>query len=165
MTEQNKEPNIADQQRIVIALGIVATEIAIQALSSSHATISSIIGGLFLLPAVFSFFFIVFTGANLKFRRAGDIGEVAIPDKLRQWCYDLSLDAYWWALILVVLVFVALLFGWNGSPSTFLSYWPSYFISVGILGTIVVITEIISGKTLKVKSKKLASKKTARKRS
>lgn len=150
---QKYEPDIADQQRIVIALGVVATEIAVLALADSHRLVSGIIGGLFFLPAVFSFLFIILTGAHLKFSHAGDIGELAVPHKLRHWSYDMSISAYWGALLVSMIAFGAFLFGWNGKSNTLFSYWPSFFVSTGFLSVLVLIASIVSNKESKQKKR------------
>lgn len=151
MSAKDYKPDIADQQRIVIALGIVATDVAILALSGSREVTSSIVGVFFFVPAVFSFLFILLIGSHLKFKRPGDIGELAIPHGLRQWSYDTALNAYWWALILAVITFVAYLFGWDGESSTFLSYWPTYFVSASILLVFVLVMFGSSRRDLKPK--------------
>ena len=152
MSEQKFSPNIADQQRIVIALGVVATDIAILAISGEYKLVSSVIGGLFFVPALFSFLFIILTAAHLKYRSVGDIGQLTISHGLRRWSYDISINAYWWALILVTLIFVALVFGWDGQSKTFLAYWPTFFISGGFLALIVLITSGLFRKKSKAKS-------------
>lgn len=163
MTESVKDKNMSgneDQQRLVIAIGIVAAAIAIFAMSDVHKSASGIIGGFILFPAILSFMFIILTAAHLKFNGVDEVGVLDIPTKLHHLSYDWAINGFWTSTIAIVVAIVAILFGWDGRLGTAFTYWPSLFISVTFLGVLVVIMAIIKSRETKATRRAVESKKT-----
>lgn len=125
------KPDIKEQQRLVIAVAIVGTVVALYALPVTSTDLWSLTRGFMLFPGVFAFLFLLTTGAYLKYKEPGRIGEVDIAHSVRKLTYNWMIDLFWTGFFVSVVFFVATIFGWNGKDVS-----GAYWLGLGLGGAI-----------------------------
>lgn len=85
----------ADQQRLVITLGIIAAAIGVYAIPEHKPAGWLIIQVAITVQATLAFLYIIFTAASLKYKGTGSLFDINPPSKVRYWFYDQSIEMFW----------------------------------------------------------------------
>ncbi len=126
--------NDAEQQRLLITLGIIAAAIGTYAIPNSKHTGWLIVRGAITVQAVLAFLYIIATASALKFKGSGSLFDIRIPEKARQWFYDLSIEMFWATIYAGVM---SVLFA-KTSTKTML-FWSLGVLAVGVFIILVVV--------------------------
>lgn len=121
-----------ESQRIVIALGIVASVAATIVALPNGGIVITVIKATLTWSGVWSFLFILMTAANMKYKNAGSIGDLNFTEKFRGKCFDLSVDAYGVNFIFIMTYFI-LAVGFN------LNIWLTAVIALTIASTLFIL--------------------------
>lgn len=133
------EPDIKEQQRLVVAGVVIATIVALHAVAI-EANILSLSRGFMTVPGLLAFCYLVSTGSYLKYKNPGTIGELSIAHSIRRLLYNWMIDGFWVCIFLSVASFVAMALGWDGRQMD-----DGYFFAgLGIGATIVMLIALIS---------------------
>lgn len=110
-----------EEQRLLIISVILATIIAVFALLPDG--IWAFVKGMLLLSGISGFLFILLTGANLKYKNAGEIGDFRFGSNIRRFLYNQCIDTYGYNLYVIVVFMTASHFslkdGVNGAKHAF----------------------------------------------
>lgn len=120
LTEYN--PNTREQQRLVIAATIVGTVVALYALPLTAADLWSLTRGFMLFPGLAGFLFLITTGAHLKYKEPGTIGDLDIAHSMRRFFYNWMIDLFWIGFFISTVFIIATIVGWDGK-SVSGAYW------------------------------------------
>lgn len=119
----------SERQRFVLSAGLFAGSIAL--FTYIPSTLNFLLylkfglGGIFL----FSFAFLFISAAHLKYHEPGKAPEVFLPHKLREFCYDWSINLFGLSLPIVIAYAVAYSIGWRGEHE----HWGAVVIILCIL--------------------------------
>lgn len=86
-----------ENQRLTIALGIVATGIAVKTLDLSKGSLSyltGLIAGTLYVASVLAFVYLLLTAAKMKYKDNDAIGSVPFTESTRRFCYDFAINAF-----------------------------------------------------------------------
>ncbi|MFI5270989.1 MAG: hypothetical protein ACHQT9_03015 [Candidatus Saccharimonadales bacterium] len=133
--------NDAEQQRLLITLGIIAAAIGTYAIPNSKHTGWLIVRGAITFQAALAFLYIMATASALKFKGTGSLFDIRLPEKARQLFYDLSIEMFWATIYAGVM---SVLFA-KTSTKTML-FW--------VVGVLVAVVVIILAVTLMRRRKK-----------
>ncbi len=131
-----------ESNRIVIALGILATVLgAVVLLPNSIWGIAKVP---LVISGIFSFLYILTTGANLKYKNVGEIADFAFSEKFRRWCFNECINTYGYNFVVVFGVGFAHLLGSNVASNAHIDtkFWLGFalagalFLAIAILGAI-----------------------------
>lgn len=135
-------PDTKEQQRVVVAIAILATVVALYTLPIASKDIWSLSRGLTLLPGVFAFGFILMTGSHLKYKNPGTIGDLNIAHSVRKFFYNWMIDGFSSSLLISIMFFAAAGLGWDGTDIKGYSLWVGFgigafiFLSLSLLSII-----------------------------
>lgn len=117
------QPDLKEQQRIIIATAIIALTAALFALPATGADLWSLTRGFTLLPGVLAFLFIVTTGSHLKYSEAGIIGSFNATHSIRKFLYNWMIDMFWIGAFLSVTFYTGAVLGWDGKQMNGSKFW------------------------------------------
>lgn len=147
------KPDTNEQQRVVIATAIIGTVIALYALPVTGTDLWSYTRGFMVFPAIFAFLFLISTGSHLKYKNAGQIGEIDIAHSLRKFFYNWMIDMFGTGLVVSIMLFTAVGFGWDGRQMGGGRFWSG--VSLGfVIAFLLMIVSLI----LRVKEERKLSK-------
>jgi|GEM_PF-2211404 len=121
-----------ESQRIVVALGILASVVAVIATLPNGDIVITGIKVALGLSGFWSFLFILMTAANMKYQNVGSIGDLTFTEKFRGKSFDLSVDTYGINFIFVM-TYLILAVGFN------LNTWLTATIAFAIASTVFMI--------------------------
>ena len=125
--------DVAEQNRLVFAIAIVASVISLYALPMYSRDIWSAARGFMIVPGIFAFVYLVMTGAYLKYSNPRFVGELPIPQKMRQFFFDWSIDLFWMGFSLTLIFICAALLGWDGKNMNGAQYWTGFGLAILVL--------------------------------
>ena len=138
MTTPDNQSKSDEQQRLFIALGIVATVVAAFTIPLTGNAIWTFARGAGSIPAAFAFLYIILTGSHLRYTNNGTLGDFEVPQKYRHFCYDISIDSFWTVSYIAIFVSVfTIVNGGNNNPlqpSFILGIITSCMVTFGIFG-------------------------------
>lgn len=111
-------PDASEQLRLVIATAVIGTVVALYALPVTSTDLWSVTRGFMLGPGIFAFIFLIMTGAHLKYKRPGTIGDLDVAHSIRKFFYNWMIDLFWAGFFITVVFFTAALAGWDGKHVT-----------------------------------------------
>ena len=136
----------AEQPRLIIAIAIIATIVAVLGLDKNQHTLVVSLAGFAVLPGFLLGLYILFSAAHLKYKSNGAVGQMPIPEKLRRWCYDSGINSFWAMFLLITLMIVAAFSGWDGKSENLLDFWPSFIVSFAVLLNIMLVSYFVAEK-------------------
>ncbi len=124
--------DIKEQNRLVLAIAVVATAISVFALPQHSKDIFSFAKGIVVVPAIFAFIYIVMTGSYLKYDNPKYLGDLPVSKKLRQFFYDWSIDMFWSCFFIFLTYTFGTIFGWDGRGDDS-KFWLGLLVSMLVL--------------------------------
>ena len=150
-----KQEAANEQLRLTLAIAIIAATIGLFSLDIEKHRYAMILQVFVLLPSLLMGMYIIFTAARLKYKRPSEVGDLSVPEKVRQGCYDLGIDLFWIMFLIFTLMFFASLFGWNGDMERLLDFWPSLIVAfIALLILILVLAFMAENESKKKNTKK-----------
>ena len=141
-------PDTKEQQRLVVATAIIGTVVALYAFPVTSTDLWSGTRGFMLFPGIFAFLFLIMTGAHLKYKSPGTIGDLNVAHSVRKIFYNWMIDLFWAGFFVTTVFFIAVIAGWDGKHLT-----DSYWLGLG-LGGIICFTILIIGLVFWLKENK-----------
>lgn len=130
--EKNNE-DVLVQSRISISVAILAIVVALYGFNTNSTDLWSATRGFMLFPGIFSLFYLIFEGSNLKYKNQTWIGHIKIPEKIKQITYDTMINVFWVGSFFSISFFIAMLFGWDGvalNGKYYYGFWSAVIISL-----------------------------------
>lgn len=99
----NIEYDIKEQSRLVLSIAIIATSVSLLSLNSPQSDMIKLASGLFIMPGLGSFMYLIMTGSYLKYSHKGEIGDFVVPRRFREAIFDWTINIFWIVFYLLVI--------------------------------------------------------------
>lgn len=146
------EPDVSEQQRLVVAATVLGSVIALYSLGITSADLWSVTRGFALFPGIFAFLYIISTGAHLKYDEAGLLGDIEIAHSVRKFFYNWMVNMFSTGLLLSVILFAAAFFGWDGKTMSGSSFWVGAVVGMLIMLCLMVLSIFVANHERKKES-------------
>ncbi len=127
------QPDLKEQQRIIIATTVVALTAALFAIPAISTDLWSFTRGFTLFPGILAFLFIITTGSHLKYSDAGVVGSFNVPHGIRRFLYNWMIDMFWTGGFVSVTFFMGAALGWDGKQMSGSKFWTGLIIGTVIM--------------------------------